>query len=173
MKQKQHPLLPKDVFSGGYSPSFLGLNALAKLWQSWMQPAWRVGVSGWIFIIACLWLGWKFNFHWSLPRLLGLSDWKLSFLEASQQFSFYALFMLCLCSVLSLKFLGAEKTRACQALIKRHYPGVCLVKDVYHLLKTVPEASSWNARRLRIAESIPCCVHPSGRPAICWLSDSW
>ena len=51
----------------------------------------------------------------------------------------------------------------CQMLLKRHFPDVCLVKNVFSLLKVVPPADTeWDPRKLKIASEVPCCVHEGG-----------
>lgn len=51
----------------------------------------------------------------------------------------------------------------CQMLLKRHYPDVCLVKNVFNLLKTGPPFDTdWDPKKLKIASEVPCCVHEEG-----------
>lgn len=51
----------------------------------------------------------------------------------------------------------------CQMLLKRHYPDVCLVKNVFNLLKTAPPFDTdWDPKKLKIASEVPCCVHEEG-----------
>lgn len=52
-----------------------------------------------------------------------------------------------------------EKSQMCQRLLLDHYPKTCLVGDVKQLLHQEPAGDTWNVKKLKLANAVPCQAH--------------